>query len=146
VGVRLDLGVGRERDTSGGPLSKTVTYFIARGRSLEIIEAYLTGIEDHLTHTNEMAKRLGADGTYRREGRQCVGFAFTKEKDIPKGLRRNKTDFEMCVPDRRIKEGQALENEMNSKPCPTTSWVLRRTSDSTPLVGACPLASSPSRR
>jgi len=96
------------------------SYFVAQGKSLDIIQDYLRLATAHREHMLAIKERIGAEGVFEVPGDNLiVGFSFVG--DLPEGLRWDKRVSGMAVPDRRLKVGKALAKEMAEHPCPT-SW------------------------
>ena len=89
------------------------TYFRAEGQSLEIIQNWTESVREYRERMLAIQDRIGADGVFTYNDHRVAGFSIAKDVAIPKHLRRTKDQPECVVPNRRLKLGQELWEEMN---------------------------------
>lgn len=110
-------------------MGRETDYYIAKGRSLEAVERYQKEALAHRENGRALQTQLDAQGIFEI-GNQVVGFAYDRNCDLPKGLRWDKKNGHrgMAVPDRRLKEGKAIQKRLESPACPSSwdfnHWIL----------------------
>lgn len=97
-------------------------YFIAKGRSLEIVTKAENALRDYFNLWHTVGEELGAENTWQ-SGTHVSGWSFPEGKAIPEGLRIVQKSPRIYGPN-RLKSGAALRARMKTCPSPGSSYML----------------------
>lgn len=109
-------------------------YYIAKGRSLEIVEDWHTAEAALHEHATAMVKELGADGCYfHGGGGQLYGFSF--KDGPPEGFKREKGYQDIYTPKGRNKAANELRRRMLSITSPSASAMTCKLTGQVTIFG-----------
>lgn len=97
-------------------------YFIAKGRSLEIVTKAENALRDYFNLWNEVGKELGAENTWQ-SSTQVYGWSFPQGMAVPEGLRIVQKSPRIYGPN-RMRNGEALRARLKTCPNPGSSYML----------------------
>jgi hypothetical protein len=83
-------------------------YWIAQGRSLEILRTWTEATEAYYASMRALAEELTGTAGFYRSGEEVVGFVAVEGRETP-GLRRQ---GKMLVPNRKTKAGRDVADRM----------------------------------
>ena len=96
-------------------------YFIAQGRSLEIIVQFEAQVRAHVKHWHAVRKEIGAQGIYQAGASRAVGFGFAKDVTPPACfVAYSRKQKHILVPSssKKSAEGRAFWTRLSEHPHP----------------------------